>query len=116
LLVQTNDSTFPSGVCGVGYTMHFNSYPAGRGAYFDNFVADTLDVTTPRFVGMNQQPDGTMHMGCQAKWLPLKPRCFHLLSSLLDTPNCPGITTVLSRRGHGGDTEGKKGGAGGSQK
>ena len=62
LLVQTNDSTFPSGVCGIGYTMHFNHYPAGRGAYFDNFVADTLDVTPPRFVGVNLQSDRRVHM------------------------------------------------------
>jgi hypothetical protein len=62
LLLQTNDSTFPSGVCGLGYTMHFNSYPAGRGAYFDNFVADTLDVTPPRFTGVSLQPDGRVHM------------------------------------------------------
>jgi hypothetical protein len=62
LLLQTNDSTFPSGVCGIGYTMHFNGYPAGRGAYFDNFVADTLDITPPRFVGVNLQGDGKVHI------------------------------------------------------
>ena len=62
LLIQTNDSTFFSGTCGIGYSMHFKGYPAGRGANFDNFVADTLDVTPPRFVGVNLQPDGRVHM------------------------------------------------------
>jgi hypothetical protein len=42
--------------------MHFNRYPTGRGAYFDNFVADTLDLTPPRFVGVNLQSDGRVHM------------------------------------------------------
>jgi hypothetical protein len=42
ILYEAADTTFPCGQCGIGYTMHFNGYPAGRGAYFDNFVADTL--------------------------------------------------------------------------
>jgi hypothetical protein len=62
LLVQTTDSTFPAGTCGVGYTMHFNGYPTSRGACFDNFVADTLDITPPRFVGVEVQADSRVHM------------------------------------------------------
>jgi hypothetical protein len=61
LLIQVTDSTFPSGTCGLGYTMHFNSYPAGRGAYFDNFVADSLDAT-PRLSGTSVGPDGQLHV------------------------------------------------------
>jgi Peptidase family M23 len=61
-LIETTDSTFASGQCGIGYTMHFNGgYPAGRGALFDNFVADTLDVTPPRF-GVSMQSDGKVHL------------------------------------------------------
>jgi Peptidase family M23/Immunoglobulin domain/Immunoglobulin I-set domain len=44
LLVTATDSTHPSGQCGIGYSEHTPSYPAGRGAYFDNFAADTLDT------------------------------------------------------------------------
>jgi hypothetical protein len=64
LLVQANDSTFPCGVCGVGYSWHTynSSYPTIRGACFDNFVADTLEITPPRFVGANLQSDGRLHM------------------------------------------------------
>jgi hypothetical protein len=49
LLVQVNDSSFPCGVCGVGYSWHTynSSYPSTRGACFDNFVADTLDTNRP---------------------------------------------------------------------
>lgn len=51
LLVQVNDATHPAGVCGLGYSWHPGSpatYPGGRGAHFDNFMADTLDAgTTP---------------------------------------------------------------------
>jgi hypothetical protein len=61
-LIEATDSTFASGQCGIGYTMHFNGgYPAGRGALFDNFIADTLDVTPPRF-GVSLQPDGKVHL------------------------------------------------------
>lgn len=49
LQVQTNDTTFASGQCGLGYIWHPGSpanYPAARGAYFDNFIADTLEANT----------------------------------------------------------------------
>ena len=48
LMVTANDSTFASGQCGIGYSQHFNGNPAGRGAYFDNFAADSLEplITT----------------------------------------------------------------------
>lgn len=52
LLLQTNDTTFPSGQAGLGYRWYQgspSSYPAARGAYFDNFVADTLDPVPLRF-------------------------------------------------------------------
>ena len=64
LTAEVTDSTFPCGQCGVGYSWSNPSggYPAARGAYFDNFIADTLDVTPPRFVGVNLQPDGKVHM------------------------------------------------------
>ncbi len=64
LLVQANDATFPSGPCGVGYSWHTSnsSYPTARGACFDNFVADTLDTSPPRFVGVNLRADGRVHM------------------------------------------------------
>ena len=54
LLLQTNDTAFPSGECGIGYIWHPGSpanYPAARGTHFDNFVADTLETnTTPTIV------------------------------------------------------------------
>ena len=62
LLMQATDSTFPSGQCGLGYTMHFNGYPAGRGAYFDNFLADTLDPIPLHFGGFSVQADGKVHL------------------------------------------------------
>lgn len=46
---QTNDTTFASGPGGLGYIWHPGSpstYPAARGAYFDNFIADTLETNT----------------------------------------------------------------------
>lgn len=49
LQVQTNDTTFASGQCGIGYSWHPGSpgtYPAARGAYFDNFITDTLETNT----------------------------------------------------------------------
>src|ERR1035437_2053412 len=62
LLIQTNGSTFFSGTCGIGCVRHFNGKPAGRGANFDNFVADSLDATPPRFLGVNLQSDGRVPM------------------------------------------------------
>ncbi len=61
LQIEVSDSTFPCGQCGIGYTMHFNGYPAGRGAYFDNFIADSL-VAAPRFNAVNLQSDGKLHL------------------------------------------------------
>lgn len=61
LLLQVTDSTFASGSCGLGYTMHFNGYPTGRGAWFDNFVADSLD-TAPRFSEASVKSDGKLHL------------------------------------------------------
>lgn len=61
LLIQTNDSTFHSGQGGIGYSFHPNGYPAGRGAYFDNFIADTLDILPPCFSDVSLQPDGKIH-------------------------------------------------------
>jgi hypothetical protein len=58
LLIAQTDSTFASGQCGLGYTMHFNGYPAGRGAYFDNFTADSLDIHPPVFNGLGIKSDG----------------------------------------------------------
>jgi hypothetical protein len=49
LLTEVTDTTFPSGQCGFGYYWNPGSpatYPAARGAYFDNFVADTLETNT----------------------------------------------------------------------
>jgi hypothetical protein len=43
-LLQVTDNTFHSGHAGMGYKWTPNGqYPSQRGAYFDNFVADTLD-------------------------------------------------------------------------
>lgn len=61
LLLQTNDTTFASGQCGIGYTMHFNGYPAGRGAYFDNFVADTLETNTAPLITSSFLSNGLFH-------------------------------------------------------
>ncbi|MDB6029241.1 MAG: Glycyl-glycine endopeptidase [Verrucomicrobiales bacterium] len=58
LLLQTNESTFFSGQCGLGYSYHGSKYPAGRGAYFDNFVADTLDPVPLRFGLSSRKADG----------------------------------------------------------
>lgn len=44
LLVDATDSTFPCGPCGIGYVYHGSTYPAGRGAYFDNFIADVIST------------------------------------------------------------------------
>lgn len=49
LQVQTNETTHATGQCGLGYSWHPGSpanYPAARGAYFDNFIADTLEPST----------------------------------------------------------------------
>jgi len=64
LLIQTTDSTFASGQCGIGYSLHPGSpatYPAARGVYFDNFVADTLDPVPLHFSNVSLQPDGKLH-------------------------------------------------------
>lgn len=58
LLIQQTDTSFTSGPCGVGYSQHFSGYPAGRGAYFDNFFADTLDITPPLFTEINRTSNG----------------------------------------------------------
>lgn len=42
LLTQASDDTFISGPCGFGYSNHLEGYPEGRGAWFDNFVADSI--------------------------------------------------------------------------
>jgi len=48
LLINATDSTFHSGQCGIGYSSHTGgSNPAARGAYFDNFIADSLDPVLP---------------------------------------------------------------------
>ncbi len=47
LLIETTDTTFPSGPCGMGYSNRTTSSPSDRGAYFDNFVADSLDSHGP---------------------------------------------------------------------
>ena len=63
LLVQVTDSTFFGGQCGIGYSEHTPSYPTGRGAYFDNFTAYTVD-TAP---GISTQPASqTVNAGASA--------------------------------------------------
>lgn len=65
LKLQTTDSTFASGQCGFGFNWHPGSpavYPSARGAYFDNFVADTLDAVPLRFSGMDLQQDGKVRL------------------------------------------------------
>ena len=42
LLATVTDTTFHSGQCGIGYSQHFSTNPAARGAYFDNFSAGPL--------------------------------------------------------------------------
>lgn len=42
-IATVTDTNFESGPCGLGYSDHFTNKPADRGAYFDNFTADTLD-------------------------------------------------------------------------
>ena len=46
LLLARTDTTFPSGPCAMAYENSFTSPPSNRGAYFDNFIADTLDPPT----------------------------------------------------------------------
>lgn len=61
LLIEVTDTTFPAGPCGIGYYWNPNgSYPAGRGAHFDNFVADTLDPVALRLSTLRLQPSGTV--------------------------------------------------------
>jgi hypothetical protein len=69
LLVQINDSTFPCGVCGVGYSQHTApSYPAARGACFDNFVADTLETNLPpQFTGITNLGSGQFGLGLKGR-------------------------------------------------
>jgi len=42
VLATVTDTTFHSGLCGIGYSQHFSTNPAARGAYFDNFFAGLL--------------------------------------------------------------------------
>lgn len=63
LLLQTTDTNFHSGQCGFGYRWYPgspSSYPAARGAYFDNFVADTLDPVPLRLSAATVQSNGTL--------------------------------------------------------
>lgn len=64
LLLTATDTTFPCGTCGVAYSWHTysSSYPGTRGACFDNLIADTLDLIPPKFLDVNLQPDGRVHM------------------------------------------------------
>ena len=65
LLIQTNDVSFPCGQCGFGFSWDTPAsnpvYPTARGAYFDNFVADTLD-TRPSFSALSVKSDGKLHL------------------------------------------------------
>ena len=58
LLVEATDSTFSSGPCGIGYSTHRTDWPATRGAYFDNFVADTLEP--PQFTEVQPLPGASL--------------------------------------------------------
>jgi murein DD-endopeptidase MepM/ murein hydrolase activator NlpD len=58
LLIETTDSTFPSGQCGLGYATYRSDWPVTRGAYFDNFWADTLEP--PRFTEVKPLPGGNV--------------------------------------------------------
>ena len=65
LLVQTNHTSFPSGQCGFGYRWYPGSqsqYPTNRGAYFDNFVADTLDPVPLQLSSLNLLNDGKVQL------------------------------------------------------
>jgi hypothetical protein len=65
LLVAATDTTFPCGVCGVGYSWHTSNstYPSARGACFDNFLADTLDTNPPpRFTGITPLAGGQISL------------------------------------------------------
>lgn len=42
---QIIDTDYKSGPCGMGYHSTISSYPAARGGYFDNFIADKLPGT-----------------------------------------------------------------------
>lgn len=48
LKVSRTDTTFISGLCGMGFTARLGAYPAQRGAYFDNFKADLLPISELR--------------------------------------------------------------------
>jgi hypothetical protein len=64
VLLQTTDTNFFAGQMGLGYTWHPGSpsvYPAARGAYFDNFVADTLDPVPLTVRNASIQADGKLH-------------------------------------------------------
>jgi hypothetical protein len=59
LLREVTDAQFRAGQCGFGYYWNpGGAYPPARGAYFDNFIADTLDPVPLRFSAINVQPDG----------------------------------------------------------
>lgn len=63
LLLQTTATNFPAGQCGIGYTWFPGSpasYPAARGAYFDNFLADTLDPVPFKFKQIGLQSNGAL--------------------------------------------------------
>ncbi|MBA4147828.1 MAG: M23 family metallopeptidase [Verrucomicrobia bacterium] len=63
LLAQVNNTIYPAGQTGMGYRWHAGNtptFPAARGAYFDNFLADTLDPVPFRFKQFGLEQDGKM--------------------------------------------------------
>lgn len=45
MLIEATDSTFPSGPCGIIFSNRTSANPADRGAYFDNFIANTSETS-----------------------------------------------------------------------
>jgi hypothetical protein len=64
LLAHMSDDNFPSGPSGLGYSDHFNDPPSDRGAYFDNFKADTLLSSPARIIIGDGQPERYQLLRC----------------------------------------------------
>lgn len=65
-LIEVTDTTFPAGQSGFGYYWNPNgTYPSQRGAYFDNFLADTLDPVPLSLKILEVAPDGEVQLQLQ---------------------------------------------------
>ncbi|MBN1900502.1 M23 family metallopeptidase [Candidatus Sumerlaeota bacterium] len=108
LLIDKVDDTFISGPCGLGYSNHADrTYPAARGAYFDNFVADELGAPTPT---PTPTPTGTPTPTPTPTATPGGKVYVHdiAMSSGASGPNYFGIAAIWIKNDSGADVSGAK--------